>query len=1025
MKLLRLVSTLCAALGLQFAASAQTISFTGSPLSQTFDGMGTNGTTTPSGWFVASNAAAVINFTTNVTASAGATGPAGGVRGFNLGTSNTTDRALGTGPTGSNRYMEARIRNNSIFGIDTITVNYDGEQWRNGNNSLATNANRLVLQYSTDGVTYVDMGAAFDFTQLQDAPINTRLDGNDPLNRTAGLGGIYTPASVVQPGSTIFLRWFDANELQTDPIIAIDNFSFSATTISVPVTIVITSPTNGQTFAESADIPVTTLTGGSISNVAFFVDGTFVSTDNTTPFAGTIPTALLPLGNHTITAFATNTMGVMEASAIVDIIVVPNQPPTIAITNTLSGAVVGTTFLVGSAITVQASVIDDAGVTNVDWFVDGNFYVTRTNAPFTFIYNDSLAGAHTFQGIATDRGGLQTTSAIWNVNVTNPPANFDLLITNSSAWSYFNTSNEPAIDGNGFLWTDFLYDDSLWAVGLGEIGGGDRADGYPETTTIDIGPVGNRYRTVYFRRFFDVSNPGDYGQVVLRLLRDDGAVVHLNGAPIWTNNIPAATNGPVVYSTLAASAADNGTIYQVFNFSPSLLQFGQNSFAVEIHQTTATSSDLSFDLMLWGEKPTVPLLTITAPTNGQSFVESMPVTVNVAASTFVTNVTLLVDGNPVGDDGTRPFSIVASNLSVGSHTLVARGLDSYLVTGDSAPVTINITPNQPPVITITNVFSRTTNSPAYLVGSAITNQYRVTDDLSITNVDFFVDGVLVHRDAAGFGQVVVNDALAGLHTYTARAYDRLGLTADSSVMVNITNPPYTLLLTNGCEWRYEDSGATQAVEWVNLGFDDSLWGTGFAELGFGDAVNDTAERTLLRPNSGLFDTNSLVYYFRKIIDVANPAAYTNLIISVLRDDGARIFINSNAVFTTPAAFPPTAAAGDDGTVYFRANISPTNLVAGQNIIAVEVRQNAANSSDLSFDLMLWGEEGPVMGPPLTITTDGVTVTVSHGGVAGFRLQRSTDIGSPANWMDVPGNPLSLNFTIASEPGPLFFRLVSP
>ena len=1025
MKLLQLVSVLCAAVGLQFAASAQTISFTGSPLSQNFDGMGAAGTNAPAGWFVASNAATVINYTTNVTVSAGANAPAGGVRGFNLGTSNTTERALGTGPTGSNRYMEARIRNNSIFGLDSITVGYDGEQWRNGNNSLATNVNRLVLQFSADGVTYVDMGAGFNFTQLQDAPINTALDGNAAANRTAGIGGLYAPASVVQPGATLFLRWFDNNELQTDPVLAIDNFSFSATTISVPVSITISSPTNGQTFPLTGDIPVTTTTGGSISNVAFFVDGTFVSTDNLTPYAGTIPTALLSLGNHTLSVFATNTAGVMEASASVTIEVVPNQPPTIVITNTTSGTVTGTVFLVGSAIAVQATITDDAGVTNVDWYVDGIYHVTRTNAPLTFTYNNSLAGPHTIRGIATDRGGLQTTSAIWNINVTNPPANFDLLITNSSAWSYNNAGSEPAIDGSGFPWTHFLYDDGLWAVGLGEIGGGDRVDGYPETTTIDIGPVGNRFRTVYFRRAFNVDEPNDYGQIVLRLLRDDGAVVHLNGLPVWTNNIPAATNGPVVYSTLAAAAGDNGTIYQIFNFSQTLLQAGLNSIAVEVHQTSATSTDLSFDLMLWGEKPTLPLLTITAPTNGQSFIESTPVTVAVAASTFVTNVTLLVDGNPVGEDGTRPFSIIASNLAVGSHMLVARGHDSLDQFGNSPAVTIFITANQPPVIAITNVLSVTTNSPAYLVGSAITNQYRVTDDLSITNVDFYVDGVLVHRDAAGFGQVVVNDALAGMHTYTARAYDRLGLTADSSVMVNVTNPPHTLLLTNGSTWRYEDSGATQAVEWVNLGFDDSLWGTGFAELGFGDAAGDNPERTLLRPNSGLFDTNSVVYYFRKVINVANPAAYTNLIVSVLRDDGARIFINSNAVFTTPATFPPTAAAGDDGTVYFRANISPTNLVAGQNVIAVEVRQNAANSSDLSFDLMLWGQEGAVVGPPLTITTDGVTVTVSHGGVAGYRLQRSTNIGSPANWLDVPGNPLSVNFTTTSQPGPLFFRLVSP
>ena len=402
--------------------------------------------------------------------------------------------------------------------------------------------------------------------------------------------------------------------------------------------------------------------------------------------------------------------------------------------------------------------------------------------------------------------------------------------------------------------------------------------------------------------------------------------------------------------------------------------------------------------------------------------ESSLVTVTATASTFVTNITLLVDGNPVGDDGTRPFSIVASNLSVGPHMLVARGLDSYAQTGDSAPVTIFITANQPPVIAITNVFCYTTNSPAYLVGCAITNQYGVSDDLGVTNVDLYVDGVLHHRDAAGFGQVVVNDALAGTHTFTAIASDRLGLTSSSSVMVTVTNPPnVTLLLTNGSSWNYEDSGATQAVEWVNLGFDDSLWAAGFAELGFGDAAGDNPERTLLRRNAGLFATNSLVYYFRKVIEVANPSAFTNIIVSALRDDGARIFINSNAVFTTPAAFPPTVAAGDDGTFYFRASISPTNLVAGQNIIAVELRQDAPNSSDVSFDLMLWGESAAI--PQLTIALDGLGNAVITPAVNG-RLVGTTSVGDPLNtWTFIQnvtaGTPVTLPHNLAYK----FFEVV--
>ena len=57
------------------------------------------------------------------------------------------------------------------------------------------------------------------------------------------------------------------------------------------------------------------------------------------------------------------------------------------------------------------------------------------------------------------------------------------------------------------------------------------------------------------------------------------------------------------------------------------------------------------------------------------------------------------------------------------------------------------------------------------------------------------------------------------------------------------------------------------------------------------------------------------------------------------------------------------------------------LVAGANTVAVEIHQDAGNSSDLSFDLMLWGESGG--GPPLSITynpgTGTVTITWSGGG----------------------------------------------
>ena len=82
---------------------------------------------------------------------------------------------------------------------------------------------------------------------------------------------------------------------------------------------------------------------------------------------------------------------------------------------------------------------------------------------------------------------------------------------------------------------------------------------------------------------------------------------------------------------------------------------------------------------------------------------------------------------------------------------------------------------------------------------------------------------------------------------------------------------------------------------------------------------------------------------------------------MLRDDGVVIYINEVEVYRSnmPAGtisyttLAPTAAS-DDGETPQVFNISPSAFVSGNIVIAVEMHQNAANSSDLSFDLQLIG-----------------------------------------------------------------------
>jgi Calcineurin-like phosphoesterase/Purple acid Phosphatase, N-terminal domain len=84
------------------------------------------------------------------------------------------------------------------------------------------------------------------------------------------------------------------------------------------------------------------------------------------------------------------------------------------------------------------------------------------------------------------------------------------------------------------------------------------------------------------------------------LLCDDGAVVYLNGVEIYRQNMPAGT---ILYSTFASAAAgDPGvpaeTAWTPATLNPASLIVGTNVIAVEIHQNSLTSSDISFNLRL-------------------------------------------------------------------------------------------------------------------------------------------------------------------------------------------------------------------------------------------------------------------------------------------------------------------------------------------------------------------------------------------------------------------------------------------
>jgi len=166
------------------------------------------------------------------------------------------------------------------------------------------------------------------------------------------------------------------------------------------------------------------------------------------------------------------------------------------------------------------------------------------------------------------------------------------LIQSGSVWRYLDDGSNQ-----GTAWRGTGFDDSSWASDQAQLGYGDG----DETTTVSFGAdANNKHETTYFRKSFYVADPNDYSSVLLRLLRDDGAVVYINGTEVDRQNMPGGT---ISFNTLASSAIGGSAEDTFFEttLANTVLTAGTNYIAVEIHQGDVTSSDISFDLELIGQ----------------------------------------------------------------------------------------------------------------------------------------------------------------------------------------------------------------------------------------------------------------------------------------------------------------------------------------------------------------------------------------------------------------------------------------
>ncbi len=551
-------------------------------------------------------------------------------------------------------------------------------------------------------------------------------------------------------------------------------------------TVAITSPLTGGSVAIGATRIIDATAGAAapatIANVQFLVNGLGLSTDPTFPYSASwAPTAP---GTYSLTAIATDSVGIQVTSAAQTITVASNVAPTVSVTAPAAGFSVG----VGSANTVTASATDaDGSVTQVQFFVDSILIGTDTTFPYTATWTPTIAAASTsITAVATDDLGLVTTSATISGAVTSglaPTVSLTLPAASAAvnASITLTASASPTVVGNTIASVQF----SANGVDLGT------ATAFPYTVNWQPSALGT-----YTLRALATDSAGNQAtaSVTLPVTANASPVVSI-GTPVNASVVPVGTA-----TTINATATDadgtiasvqflvNGVLLSTDTTSPYSASWtptidGSYSLtAIATDNAGATTTSGSIGVTAGGGN--APSVSLAAPLAGAIAVgSSNPVTALASASlagATITQVQFFANNISVGSANTFPFTITWTPTVTGTYALTAVATDTSGNQATSASVSVTVAANvPPPVFPVTVVASLG-------VGTATAVSASPTDsDGSIASVEFFATpaggtAVSLGLDTSTPFSVSWTPTTVGTYAVTAVATDNVGATTTST-----------------------------------------------------------------------------------------------------------------------------------------------------------------------------------------------------------------------------------------------------
>lgn len=475
-----------------------------------------------------------------------------------------------------------------------------------------------------------------------------------------------------------------------------------------PPTVSITSPADGTSVTGPATIVLVALAASSdaaIKSVAFTYPGA-----NGAVKIGTVTKASsqggysytwkgVPVGTYSVTATATDTLGVPTSSIPVGITVTQDQSPSISILTPISGATYATPASIGISAAASSP---DVSIASVKYFqgTSTTALSTQTVAPYAYTWKPAGAGTYTLTAVATDSVGSTVTSA--PVTVTVGSTTSTVKLTKPASGS---TVAAPATVA---LTATATAPSGVANVGFyagGTLLGTVSASPYQYTWT--GAPAGYYYLTAVETDTTGAS------------LTSAPIALRIDTPPSVQITTPANGSAFIVPANivLEAAASTSGKITKVEFFGNSTLlgtstaapyQFTWSNVPLGTYSVTAQAFDNynisafspAVSLQVVTEQP--PTISLTTPTSGLTFgsTSNVSLSFSATASTSIAKVEIYRNGALVATltspsaGGSWTFS-EANALPVGKYSYFARAYDATGASTDSATFTVTVAPVLP------------------------------------------------------------------------------------------------------------------------------------------------------------------------------------------------------------------------------------------------------------------------------------------------------------------------------------------